>query len=138
MVLPLEILKSSLVCPDFLDQAMAEGECQQLRADSEPDEKIIGPELHELTKWPEAFKMLQQKSTVFDSTGFALEDHVAMEHLLEQALSFGLGTPLAFEDVCAEPYNPYETVFLTQSSRHELPMDTQANRTPRWLSVSKA
>lgn len=127
--LPYETLKNSFVCPDFLDQAMAEGECQQFSGDEQLCERIIGPELHELIKKPEDFKSLQQKSTVFDSTGFALEDHVAMEHLLEQAHRFGLGTPLAFEDICTDPYNPYETVFPTQSAKHGLSMDTQTDRT---------
>ena len=42
--LPLDLLKQSLVCPDFLEQAKIEGECQQLK-DSE-----IGPDLSGLVK----------------------------------------------------------------------------------------
>ena len=126
--LPLETLKNSFLCPDFLIQAMVEGECQQLASDNHLAKKIIGPELHELAKDPEGFKPLQQEATVFDSTGFALEDHVALEHLLEQARILGIGAPLELETICKDPYNPYETVF-PQSAKHELFLDTQTNRT---------
>ena len=126
--LPLETLKNSFVCPDFLDQAMAEGECQQLSADPQLGKQIIGPELHELVQNPGKFKFLQQKVTVFDSTGFALEDHVAMEHLLQQARIFGLGTPLEWETTCKDPYNPYEIVF-SKSAKHEFFLDPRTNRT---------
>ncbi len=126
--LPPEILQNSFVCPDFLTQAMVEGECQQLAFDMQSAKQIIGPELHELVKDPEAFKPLRQKTTVFDSTGFALEDHVALEHLLEQARILGIGTPLKLETICKDPYNPYEIVF-SQSAKHELFLDAQTNRT---------
>ena len=42
--IPSSLLKRSLVCPDFLEQALKEGECQQLSTDE------IGPSLGEVIK----------------------------------------------------------------------------------------
>ena len=102
---PHPILKRSFVCPDFLSQALAEGECQQLK------KGLVGPELHELVKDPSLCAGKRNKLTVFDSTGFALEDLIALEFLLEQSIRFGVGMPLDLNTVPNDPYNSYEEVF---------------------------
>ncbi|MEO1589883.1 MAG: ornithine cyclodeaminase family protein [Cyanobacteria bacterium J06632_22] len=103
--IPLSVLEQSLVCPDFYEQALLEGECQQFE-----DRSQIGPELFELVKSPAAYKAHQQQMTVFDSTGFALEDQTAMNLMLAYADELGLGTWMALESVAADVKNPYSFV----------------------------
>lgn len=99
--LPLNLLKSSLVVPDFLKQAVIEGECQQLEA---PD---IGPDLVDLIQNQKDFESAKNSSTVFDSTGWALEDQVVMDLFLDLANEFGIGLELAIENTSADAKNPY-------------------------------
>jgi ornithine cyclodeaminase/alanine dehydrogenase-like protein (mu-crystallin family) len=100
--LPLSLLKRSVVCPDFPDQAIHEGECQQLAAAE------IGPTLVELVQHGAQYAFLQEKMTVFDSTGWALEDQVAMTMVMEYAAALGLGTFLQIESCSPDPRNPYQ------------------------------
>jgi ornithine cyclodeaminase len=99
--LPRTLLDRSVVCPDFPDQTAREGECQQL------DPGAVGPNLVELLQAPESFRHLQGRTTVFDSTGFALEDHVAAGILLAHARALGLGSEIDFEATAHDPYDPY-------------------------------
>ncbi len=99
--LPRSFLTQSLVCPDHLDQAMKEGECQQLAAGE------IGPSLAELVTEAEAFHDARMRTTVFDSTGWALEDRVGIQMLLDYANEFGLGLLIELEDIGDDPLNPY-------------------------------
>ncbi len=105
--LPKSMLQNSVVCPDSIDQAKREGECQQLTTDQ------IGPDLVAVTRRAGEFKAMQGCSTVFDSTGWALEDLVAVELLLEHARKFNLGTQVQIECVSKDPRDPYE--FLAKS-----------------------
>lgn len=98
---PLSVLRRSKVCPDFRDQAVAEGECQQL----EPD--VIGPELHEIVKNKAQYACWQAEPTVFDSTGWALEDLVAADIFTRIGRQHGCGTPVDFACVADDPRNPY-------------------------------
>jgi ornithine cyclodeaminase/alanine dehydrogenase-like protein (mu-crystallin family) len=100
--LPRSLLERSIVCPDFLDQAINEGECQQLGREE------IGPTLAELVQHEEAYRFLQEKLTVFDSTGWALEDRVAMTMLMEYAAELRLGSFLQVEACSTDPRHPYE------------------------------
>jgi ornithine cyclodeaminase/alanine dehydrogenase-like protein (mu-crystallin family) len=102
--LPLALLEQSLVCPDFLPQAVVEGECQQL-----PRERI-GPELVTLVQTPEKFAQWRQRSTVFDSTGLALEDQVVTETLMRHARRLGLGTRVDIESISEDVMDPYSHV----------------------------
>ncbi|MCX4728651.1 hypothetical protein [Streptomyces sp. NBC_01306] len=45
--------------------------------------------------------------TVFDSTGFALEDHVALDVLLELATEAGIGDRVQLEHLPDDALNPY-------------------------------
>jgi ornithine cyclodeaminase/alanine dehydrogenase-like protein (mu-crystallin family) len=89
------------VCPDFHEQAIHEGECQQL----EPGE--IGPDLRTLVKNAEKYHSAQMSPTVFDSTGWALEDHVAAVMIFDYARELGLGRRVAFECLPPDPKDPY-------------------------------
>lgn len=99
--LPRALLLRSLVCPDHRPQAVREGECQQL----EPDQ--IGPSLPEVVRRAAELAAWRGRTTVFDSTGFALEDQVAMDILLGHARELGLGASLPLEYLPGDPKNPY-------------------------------
>lgn len=105
--LPLDILKNSFVCPDFLEQAKIEGECQQLK-DSEIDVSWV-----EVLKTPEKFVHIQNEMSVFDSTGWALEDQVVMDLFLDLAEQFGIGLEVAIENVSEDAKNPYHFLMKT-------------------------
>ncbi|MBT2384466.1 ornithine cyclodeaminase family protein [Streptomyces sp. ISL-11] len=100
--LPVEVLRSALVVPDHLEQARREGECQQLK----PAE--IGPDLPTLLASPAEAVAHQGRWTVFDSTGYALEDHAILDVLLELAEKYGLGQRVRVEHLPADALNPYE------------------------------
>lgn len=98
---PIELLRRSLVCPDFREQAVAEGECQQLASGA------IGPDLRTLVQDEDAYLHAQGNLTVFDSTGWALEDHVAASMLLDYAREMKRGRNVAFECLPPDAKNPY-------------------------------
>lgn len=102
--IPRTVLERSLVCPDFREQAVREGECQQLDADE------IGPELSEIVSEPERFADWQERSTVFDSTGSALEDHAAMQVVVDMAHEQGIGTWIQLEHLPEDTRDPYGPV----------------------------
>ncbi|HXM58137.1 MAG TPA: ornithine cyclodeaminase family protein [Candidatus Dormibacteraeota bacterium] len=109
--LPLAILRDAVVCPDFLDQAISEGECQQLQTAD------IGPDLMQLCADPERARQLRQRLTVFDSTGFALEDHVALSLVRGFAEELGVGTRMRLEHWPKDHRNPYELNGPTERRR---------------------
>lgn len=98
---PLSVLQRSLVVPDFLAQAVQEGECQQLRPEQ------IGAELAEVVRETERFTGYRERLTVFDSTGWALEDQVAMDLLMDFAHELKLGSAVALESIAPDPKDPY-------------------------------
>ena len=103
--IPFELLQKCFVCPDFLEQAIVEGECQQL------EQKDIGAGLVEVGQNPGKYAYLQNERTVFDSTGWALEDKVVMDLFLDCAEELGLGQELDIEHLPRDTRNPYD--FLT-------------------------
>ena len=105
--LPLDLLKQSLVCPDFLEQAKIEGECQQLK-DSE-----IGPDLSQIVKNSKKYSHAKNQITVFDSTGWALEDQIVMDLFLDLAKEFGIGQEIAIENISEDAKNPYHFMLKT-------------------------
>ncbi len=108
--LPRELLLRALVCPDHLEQAMREGECQQLA----PAE--IGPSLSEIIADPARYAPIgRERLTVFDSTGWALEDRVALQLLLEHADRLDIGVHIELEDISDDPLHPYD--FTTRPGR---------------------
>ena len=105
--LPLRLLQRSLVIPDFKAQAVEEGECQSLSNDE------IGPDLAELIQNQELYAQAWKKRSIFDSTGWALEDQVTMELFLECASELSLGQEIEIENLSADAKNPYD--FLTKA-----------------------
>ncbi|MER6029496.1 ornithine cyclodeaminase family protein [Streptomyces sp. NPDC001851] len=102
--IPAAVLKDAFVCPDHLEQAMREGECQQLAPED------IGPSILELASDPSRAEPLRFSRTVFDSTGFALEDHVAFDVFHDFAQRFGVGQRIRLESVPSDVLNPYDPV----------------------------
>jgi len=102
--IPSEFLKSSFVCPDFLEQAVIEGECQQLENDE------IGEDFVEIVQNSDKYISVQNRRSVFDSTGWALEDKVAMDLFLDFALELGLGHEIEIENISKDAKNPYDFV----------------------------
>ncbi|WP_369359733.1 ornithine cyclodeaminase family protein [Streptomyces sp. cg2] len=98
---PLSVLKSAFVTPDHVAQALREGECQQLQ------ESDLGPDLMALCAQPRLAEGLSERLTVFDSTGFALEDHVALDVLLELATEAGIGDRVRLEHLPQDALDPY-------------------------------
>ncbi|MEE9372225.1 MAG: hypothetical protein V3V00_04155 [Saprospiraceae bacterium] len=105
--IPLDLLQKSFVCPDFTAQAKIEGECQQLT------EQEIGPDIIKVLKNPELYAHIKNQHSVFDSTGWALEDQVAMELFMEYASELELGQEVEIENVMEDAKNPYH--FLNTS-----------------------
>lgn len=101
--LPIELLTDALVVPDTLEQCVVEGECQQLGTDR------IGPELSEVVQRADEFMDERERRTVFDSTGWAVEDDVALRLAVSLADRHGLGTTIELERIPADPYDPYGT-----------------------------
>ncbi len=100
--LPLAMLEAATVVPDCRPQCIAEGECQVL------DPSKIGPDAATIVKSAQAFHELRTSLTVFDSTGWAIEDEVALRLALELAEEHGLGHQVQIESISADPLNPYE------------------------------
>jgi ornithine cyclodeaminase len=98
---PVSLLKRSLVVPDFPAQTALEGECQRL----EPGD--VGPSLIEVVQDPDRHVAARERTTVFDSTGFALEDHVTAAQLFEYARDIGVGTEVDMECSADDPWDPY-------------------------------
>ncbi|MEM9849543.1 MAG: ornithine cyclodeaminase family protein, partial [Bacteroidota bacterium] len=99
--LPLDFLNQSFVCPDFRDQAFIEGECQRLKPEQVSTD-IIG-----LIADANKYEYLQEQRTVYDSTGWALQDHVVMELFMEYAKTLGVGQYIQIENAPADAKNPY-------------------------------
>lgn len=95
---PLSLLERAVVIPDFRAQAMLEGESQRLDPDG------LGPDLLEALRHDQDWA---QRLTVFDSTGWAYEDHITAGFLLREARELGIGQDLAIESVPSDPYNPF-------------------------------
>ena len=100
--IPFELLQKCFVCPDFIEQAIVEGECQQLQ------QKDIGAGLVEVVQNADKYAYLQNERSVFDSTGWALEDKVVMDLFLDCALELGLGQELEIEHRPGDTKNPYD------------------------------
>lgn len=108
--IPLDLLQRAFVCPDFRTQAIREGECQQLTPNQ------IGPDLFEVVQNRDRYQHVRDQITVFDSTGWALEDHVAMNLFMELAAELRLGTRVQIESIPVDAVNPN---YFATSRRHE-------------------
>ena len=99
--LPRELLKRAVVCPDFRDQAIREGECQQLEVDD------IGPNLSDVVSKSATDCDHANRLTVFDSTGWGIEDHITANMLIEYARKLNVGAEIQLETNSSDPRDPY-------------------------------
>ena len=99
---PIDLLKDAFVCPDFLAQALQEGECQQLL------KGYIGPELYQVVQYPLQHEIYKNQVSVFDSTGWALEDMVVFKLFMDLAKKHNVGEFMQIEYVPDDAKNPYE------------------------------
>jgi ornithine cyclodeaminase/alanine dehydrogenase-like protein (mu-crystallin family) len=99
--LPRSLLRRALVCVDHRGQAFREGESQQLT------EHEVGPSLAHLCAQPGEAATYRERLTVFDSTGFAFEDHLALDVVMAAAGELGLGTKILIEGRPEDLLDPY-------------------------------
>jgi len=102
--IPLDYLEKSFVCPDFIGQAVLEGECQQLTNEQ------IGADWTKVAQYPSTYTPIQNQRSVFDSTGWALEDYVVMELFKKYATILNVGQLVEIEYIPEDNKNPYHFV----------------------------
>ena len=98
--LPSSLLEAALVVPDMRSQCLLEGECQRI------PEARVGSELWELLQDPDP-RGAADRLTIFDSTGWAVEDDVALRLAHRLALEHRLGINIVLESISSDPYDPY-------------------------------
>lgn len=99
--LPAPFSNRAFVVPDTLEQCLLEGECQQVSSDR------IGPSLSEVMQRRDEFIGRRDEITVFDSTGWAVEDDVALRLAVDLAREHGIGADIAIERLPQNPHDPY-------------------------------
>lgn len=102
--LPQSLLERSLLCPDLLSQCRSEGESQRVPPDR------IGPDLVALVQDRSRYEAFRHELTVFDSTGWALEDLVVAEMVVDHAAALGLHVGVHLQAAVVDPLDPFEAV----------------------------
>ena len=96
-------MRNCTVVTDDLEQCLIEGESQRLRRGE------LGPDLAALLSHPHP-PISPGELTLFDSTGWSLEDLVAAELFIAHADRLGLGTDVALQQTPGDPYDPYASL----------------------------
>ncbi len=104
MELPDTLARRAVVVPDVIDQCLIEGEAQRLTVDD------LAADLAAMCADLDAAMQHRDELTVFDSTGWALEDMVAAEFALEHARRLGVGVDAELQLISDDPYDPYRAV----------------------------
>ncbi|MEM0376272.1 MAG: ornithine cyclodeaminase [Thermofilum sp.] len=99
-----EILRSAKVVVELLDQALVEGEVQNVGR-----EYVYG-ELWEVVSGLKPGRVDENEVTVFDSVGVAPEDYAALTYLYELALKHGLGRELPLVPSVENPKDLFSLV----------------------------
>lgn len=100
--LPKKLLERATVIPDCREQCIQEGECQQI----EPAH--IGPDLRQVVTESQKYECLRDELTVFDSTGWSVEDQVIMDIIVEHAQRLNIGECISLHLKPTDPLSPYE------------------------------
>lgn len=98
------VLRRSDVFVEFEPQTRIEGELQQMPAD------FPVTEFWRVLRGEAPGRRSPQQITIFDSVGFALEDHSALRYMHAQAAAAGLLEPLALIPELADPKNLFALV----------------------------
>jgi L-lysine cyclodeaminase len=104
--LPTSLLRRAVICPDLEPQCRIEGEAQWV-----PDQPL-GPNLALLVQQSGVHSQMRDRLTVFDSTGWALEDLVAAEMMVDHAAALGLGMVVDLQATALDPLDPYGSLEL--------------------------
>ncbi len=83
-----ELVESSTVVVEFLEQSKIEGEIQQLRDD------YVCTELHEVFNKQKTINVQTHGTVIYDSVGFALEDYSVLRYVYGLAKKLNVGTHL--------------------------------------------
>ncbi|MCP5287265.1 MAG: ornithine cyclodeaminase [Burkholderiaceae bacterium] len=99
-----DVLRAARVFVEYEPQSRIEGDVQQMPADFPVTEfwRVLAGEA--------AGRSSADDITVFDSVGFALEDHAALVWLADAAARQGLGRPLDLVAAPADPKNLFGTL----------------------------
>ncbi len=97
-----KLVKKAKVIADYLPQALGEGECQVL------SEQEVYTELGKIVTGKKVGRELTTEITIFDSTGFAIEDLMAFKRVLELAQQYDLEKETEFAGTSfVDPQDPY-------------------------------
>lgn len=103
--LPPGLVQNAFITPDSREQARDEGECQSLTEEHLASSRCV--DLEVIVAAPDRFASLQNACTVFDSTGIAMEDAVALNLICEMAREAGFGFHCAEGTGFGDPKDPY-------------------------------
>ncbi|ELY5193021.1 ornithine cyclodeaminase family protein [Vibrio cholerae] len=106
--LPKELVKSSFVVTDFFEQAKIEGECQVFDSDLASLEQCV--ELKEFLSERKDFGAVRDNISIFDSTGVALEDAIAVKVLCDLMKKEGLAKEMDEYPHSLSALDPYADV----------------------------
>lgn len=99
-----DVLRAARVFVEYEPQSRIEGDVQQMPAD------FPVTEFWRVLTGAAPGRTAADEITVFDSVGFALEDHAALVWLAGLAAQHGLGTPLDLVATPADPKNLFGTL----------------------------
>jgi ornithine cyclodeaminase len=121
------VLERAAVFVEYEPQTRIEGDLQQMPAD------FAVTELWQVLAGVRPGRTNAAQVTVFDSVGFALEDHAALAWLRDAALELGLGTPIELVAAPEDPKNLFGTLRASARGRCR-----QGPRTPADSTTSIA
>jgi L-lysine cyclodeaminase len=116
--LPRSLVRSAFVAADCLDQAGLEGECQHFSADELRNGRAIP--LESLISRPADYIHLRDRLTIFDSTGIAMQDAVALKTFLDLAAELKLESNLIGNGTKNNPQDPYGSLTFCAGHGHNL------------------
>jgi ornithine cyclodeaminase len=99
-----EVMNRSAVFVEYEPQTRIEGDLQQMPAD------FAVTELWRVLALEAAGRTGVDEITVFDSVGFALEDHAALHFLHDAARELGIGQPIPLVAQPADPKDLFATI----------------------------
>jgi ornithine cyclodeaminase/alanine dehydrogenase len=116
--LPADTVQAAFVVTDCLDQARAEGECQSLT-----EEQIMSSRFTELqvaVSNSADFYHLRHDKTIFDSTGIAIEDAIALKLISKLARQAKIGREFNTAESYIEPKDPYSRILKPVLQKSEI------------------
>lgn len=101
-----EVVRSAFVAADLIEQAAVEGECQHFTSQELSQGRVVA--LADIVTGGAAHPDLRSRLTVFDSTGIAMEDAIALQIFREYAEALGRGREIGSAASRGDdPHDPY-------------------------------